>query len=249
MDDLTVFVCTFNSGRTIEGCMSSIRSSSPFSKVVVVDHMSEDSTRETCLKYGAEFYEEDTGLGHARQMCFELCETRYMAFVDSDVEITELGFFGKACVMLEDTKVGAVVGMARGHRFAYGLPASLLVLRRADFSGIQIPGKIDARETYYIQVRLDSLEKKTVYLADAMIHRSQYRGYKPEWEGANTRIAAGLSPGQLAFAFRVIVLMGLNSRSLRNIAYVPLFYLKFLKGFTNPVPWSKLNRREGGKKA
>ena len=248
MDNLTVFVCTFNSGRTVERCMSSIRKTSPLSRVVVVDHMSEDSTKEICQKYGAEVYDEGIGLGHARQMCFELCDTRYMAFVDSDVEITESRFFGKACARLEEAKVGAVAGMAWGHRFAYGLPASLLVLRSGDFGGIRIPDNIDARETYYIQERLDDLEEKTVYLADVMIHRSQYRGYKPEWEGANTRIAVGLSPGQLAFAFRVIVLMGLNSRSMRNVAYVPLFYLKFLRGFTNPVPWSKLDRT-GGMKA
>jgi hypothetical protein len=37
-------------------------------------------------------------------------------------------------------------------------------------------------------------------------------------------------------------MLSINSRSLRNIAYVPLFYLKFLRGFSDPQRWRKLVR-------
>jgi glycosyltransferase involved in cell wall biosynthesis len=242
MDDLTIFVCTYNSGSTLAACLESLLKSSPGSKIVVVDHHSADLTLEISRRFGAEVHEEGVSLGHARQLCFDLVESGFMAFVDSDVEVVNDVFFSKAVDELRKRRNGAVVGTAVRHKFAYGLPASLLVLRSSDFRGISIPDYVDARETFYIQERLNHLKLRTVYLADAMVHRSQYRGFKPEWEGANTRIVAGLSLSQLAFAFRVVTLIGLNSRRLRNIAYIPLFYLKFLRGFVNPSSWSKLDR-------
>jgi len=246
MSDFTLFVCTFNSERTLDRCLFSLRRSSPDSKLVVVDHSSSDATGAICERYGAEVHVENVGLGRARQICFELCTSKYLVFIDSDVEIVEYRFFERAAHVLDSPEMGAVVGMAVGHRLAYGLPASLLVLRNSDFKGIRIPDYIDARETYFIQGRLDERHLKTAYLADAMVHRSQYRGMKPEWEGANTRLASGVHIRQLAFALKVIILMSLNSRSARNVAYVPLFYLKFLRGFVNPMTFHRLERGSEG---
>ncbi len=246
MGRLTIFVCTFNSGRTIARCLDSLRRGAPDSEVVVVDHESQDSTLDVCRRRGLRVLKESVGLGYARQLSFESCSTEYIAFVDSDVEVVGEGFFARALSELERSKgVGAVVGMALGHRYSYGLPASLLVLRTSDFSGIEIPDYIDARETYFIQERLDRLNLGTCYLADAMVHRSQYRGMKPEWEGSNTRLACGLDVRQLGFAFKVMVLMSLNSRSWRNMLYVPVFYMKFIRGFVKPLAWARLNRAEG----
>ncbi|HYC27127.1 MAG TPA: hypothetical protein VEB67_03800, partial [Nitrososphaerales archaeon] len=122
--------------------------------------------------------------------------------------------------------------------------ASLLALRMSDFHGHVVPDEIDARETYYIQARLDKLKRRTVYIRDCIIHRSKYRGRKMEWEGANTRIAAGLSLRELAFCFRVMVLMSLNSHSVKNLAYVPIAYLHFCRGFVQPSRWNRLQRVE-----
>ncbi len=118
-------------------------------------------------------------------------------------------------------------------------------MRKRDFKGRVIPDFIDARETYFIERRLMRMGLGIVYLSDAMIHRSQFRKFKPEWEGANTRLACGLSLGQLLFAYRVTVLIALNSRSVKNLAYTPIFYLKFLRGFVEPSKWRRL-RRNGG---
>lgn len=241
---MTIFVCTYNSSATLEACLSGIRRAAPEAKVVLIDHMSNDGTVEIANRFGASVTSEDVSLGHARQMAFEITDTMFLAFVDSDVEIVEPRCFEKAVQDLEREGVGAVVGMAVSHRLAYGLPASLLVLRSADFGGKVIPDYIDARETYFMQERLDSLGLRTVYLADAIIHRSQYRRLKPEWEGANTRVACGADPNQLLFALKVIVMMSLNSRNLKNVLYVPVFYIKFLRGFANPWPWVRLERRK-----
>ena len=242
MDDLTVYVCTYNSSATLEACLSGIGRAASGAGLVVIDHESTDGTVGIARRHGATIVSEAVGLGHARQMAFDAVDTRFLAFVDSDVEVVDRGFFRRALSELEAGGTGAVVGMAAGHRLAYGLPASLLVLRAADFRGRVIPDQIDARETYFIQERLDRLGLGTVYLADAIVHRSQFRRYKPEWEGANTRLACGIELGQLAFSLKVILLMSMNSRSLKNIAYVPLFYLKFLRGFANPQAWARLER-------
>ena len=244
--EITLCVCTYNSSSTLEHCLTSLRGSLPNARLIVIDHMSADNTVTIALKHNAEVYKEDVGLGWARQLCIDKVATPYFAFVDSDVELVDRGFFRKAVRILEDRRVGAVVGMSRGHIFAFGLPASLLVLRKADFQGQIIPKWIDARETFYIQRRLDELGLKTVYIKDAMIHRSQFRRYKPEWEGANTRLMDSDVLKELLFSLGVIILISLNSKNVKNIAYIPFFYLKFLRGFAQPEKWAKLTRRVGG---
>jgi hypothetical protein len=168
-------------------------------------------------------------------------------FVDSDVEVVDGEFLEKSSRLMSDERVGAVVGLAKGHLFAYGLPASLLVLRRRDFRGTIIPDYIDARETFFIQKRLDGLKLRTAYVRDAIIHRSQFRKYKAEWEGANTRILPSPALKELLFALEVVLLLSLNSRSVRNILYVPIFYARFVRGFVNPRPWLRLQRVQSAK--
>lgn len=209
---------------------------------MVVDHNSEDQTLEIARKFGAEVYSENVGLGYARQMCFDMVQTSHLGFIDSDVEVTNPSFFCGSLRLLEDEHVGAVVGLPEGHRLPYGLPAGLLVLRKSDFQGHIVPPLIDARETYYIQAHLDKLFLKTINVPDVMIHRSEYRKFKPEWEGANTRLLHGLALGEVLFALRVILLMIPNSKDLKNILYNPVFILKFLRGFVQPERWKQLNR-------
>ncbi len=243
MDNLTVFVCTYNSARTLERCLKSIAKGVPGLRIVVIDHNSTDQTVDIARRFGVEVFVEGVGLGYARQLAFDLVDTDFLAFVDSDVEVVEPRFFERAITMLMSPTVGGVVGMGAGHRFAYGLPAGLLVLRSRDFDGKIIPDQIDARETYYIQKQLDKKRLRTVYVANSMIHKSEFRKHKPEWEGANTRLARGLRLDELLFSLQVIVLIALNSRSVKNLLYVPVFYLKFIRGFVSPHAWRRLNRR------
>lgn len=239
---LTVFVCTRNSEATLEKCLLSISRSEPHVKIVVIDQSSVDRTVEIARRLGAEVISHNIGLGYARQLGFDMCKTEHLAFVDSDEEIIQPRFFDVAIGILEDPTAGAVVGMSAGHRFAYGLPMGLLVLRAKDFQGRIIPSSINAREEFYVRRRLRSMGLSVVFVSGAMIHRSQYRRYKPEWEGANTRVVAGFDVGQLVFTAQVVLLQSLNSRSPKNLAYTPLFYLKFLRGFIQPWKWRILRQ-------
>jgi len=239
---LTVCVCTYNSAETLEKCLISIRKVVPESRLLVVDHFSEDGSVDIAKQFDAEIFQESKGLGYARQLCLDIAKSEYIVFVDGDVEIVRRDFFAIATKALDDRTYGAVVGMAVGHKFPYGLPASLLVLRKSDFSGEVVPDYIDARETFFIQKRLDHLNLKTRYVVDSMIHRSQFRQLKPEWEGANTRVLPDAGIRELLWALKVIILLSLNSRSVRNIAYIPIFYVKFLHGYAEPAPWLRINR-------
>jgi glycosyltransferase involved in cell wall biosynthesis len=245
-NDFTVCVCTFNSAKTLERCLRSVKRVTPCSRIIVVDHDSADETARIASSFGAEVFSETRGLGYARQLCVDLTNTEYLVFVDSDVEIIRDDFLGAAKQLLvRNPGCGAVVGMALGHRFAYGLPAGLLVLRKSDFEGKFVPDYVDARETFFILRRLESLGLMIWYLHDSMVHRSQFRKFKPEWEGANTRLLPDFAPRQLLLALETIILLSLNSRSFKTVAYIPLFYLKFLRGFINPAPWVRLNRTGG----
>ena len=235
-------MCTRNSEATLEKCLLSIPKSGPHVKIVVIDQNSVDRTVEIARRLGAEIVSHNIGLGYARQLAFDMCKTEYLAFVDSDEEIIQPRFFGVAIEILENPIVGAVVGMSAGHRFAYGLPMGLLVLRANDFRGRIIPSSINAREEFYVRKKLRSAGLSVVFVSGVMIHRSQYRRYKPEWEGANTRVVVGFDVGQLVFTAKVVLLQSLNSRSPKNVVYTPLFYLKFLRGFIQPWKWRILKQ-------
>ncbi len=241
-DRFSFCVCTYNSSKTLYDCLRSIRDVSSDSRLIVVDHGSRDGTLEIASIFSAEVHNETKGLGFARQLCFDLVNTEFIVFVDSDVEVLRGDFLGVSTRVLANEKYGAVVGMSLGHRLTYGLPAGLLVLRKGDFDCKIIPDYIDARETYFVQRRLDERGLRTFYVLDAMVHRSQFRRSKPEWEGANTRILPSPMLRELAFSLKVIVLMSLNSHRPKNMAYVPVFYLKFLVGFANSKPWLRLKR-------
>lgn len=244
--DFTFCVCSYNSARTISACLRSIREIAPYSEILVVDHRSQDDTVDIARSFGARVIFESIGLGHARQLCFDNVSTEYVVFVDSDVEIIRKDFLQGVSRFLEQPNLGAVVGVSASHKFAYGLPASLLALRKKDFGGLIIPDYIDARETFFIQRRLDNLQLKTAYVPDSIVHRSNYRRYKPEWEGANTRKLPSPTSKELIFTSKVILLLALNSRSIKNLTYLPIFYAKFLRGFLNPEPWTKLKRIDEG---
>jgi glycosyltransferase involved in cell wall biosynthesis len=243
--EFTFCVCTYNSEKTLKSCLESVKKIAPQSRLIVVDHFSKDSTTKIAKEFGADIIFENVGLGRARQLCFENVSTKYIAFVDSDVEILSQDFIQRSTLGLEKNEVGAIVGVALGHKFAYGLPASLLVLRQGNFHGKIVPDYIDARETFFIQRRLNALGLKTLYIFGAMKHSSQFRKYKPEWEGANTRILPSSMLTELGFTTKVIILLTLNSRDFANILYLPIFYLKFWRGFLNPQPWLKIRRSQG----
>lgn len=242
-----VLVSTYNSAATLRDCLASARRFLPLHRLIVVDHQSTDGTPSIAREFGAEVHSEDVGLGYSRTLALQLAETEKVLFLDGDVTIDRPDFWGRAHNSFREPRTGAVVGNALGHPFVYGLPMGLTVLPLAWARRVSVPSNIQGRETYYFQRQMRKDRLRVRYVTDAMHHRSQYRGrYWPEWQGAQTRIAAGWSAREVAYSALVILLMHLNSRRVGNVAYSPVFFAKFLRGYAAPQRWRTLERHPVG---
>lgn len=239
-----VLVATYNSARDLEACLAAARAFLPIGKLVVVDRNSTDATVEIARRFGAEVHFEEIGLGYARTLALSRATTEFVLFLDGDVILRRSDFLERALEGFRDARVEAVVGTAVGHRFLYGLPLGLTLVRRSWASAIAIPPSAQGAETFYLRRALRRQHRRVRYVPDAMDHRSVYRVRNwPEWQGAQLRRAAGFSVYELAYAFAVVLLIHLNSRRFRNALYTPIFYAKLLRGYFAPDRWGTLDRR------
>lgn len=241
-----VLIRTFNSAETIGLCLKSIHDNTPFNRIIVADHNSTDGTAEIVRSMGGEVHSEELGLGYATKMLIRESSSEYVLFVDGDIEVIRNDFVDAASKYLSDRSTGAVVGCGRNHDFLYGLPLGLTMFRRRDILDIHMPDTIQGRETYYLQECLRTKSLKVRYVRDAMVHRSTYRRYRywSEWQGAQIRMTPGRHISQLAYAIPIIYMMHLNSGSVRNYLYSPIFYIKLLSGYLNPEKFGSFDRRD-----
>ncbi len=239
-----MLVATYNSARDLDACLAAARAYLPIGRLLVVDRQSTDGTAEIARKHGAEVHFEDIGLGYARTLALSLASSELVLFLDGDVILRRPDFYARAMEQMGGSRVGAVVGTAVGHRLLYGLPLGLTLLRRDWAAGVPIPPGTQGAETLFLRRALRAQHLQVRYIIDAMEHRSVYRVRNwPEWQGAQLRRAGGFSVYELAYAFEVILMIHLNSRNLRNVAYTPLFCAKLLRGFLAPDRWGTLERR------
>jgi glycosyltransferase involved in cell wall biosynthesis len=233
-----VLVRTYNSAADLADCLRAIRDKLPVHCLIVVDHHSTDGTVEIAQGFGARVVNEETGLGRATTLALELSDTDPVLFLDSDVILHRPDFYPRALDALRLPRTGAVVGCAMGHRFLYGLPLGLTLLPRPWALRVRIPPEVLGRETFYLQRALDADHLRVRYVLDAMEHRAAYRSRGwPEWQGAQSRYAAGWSLHQLVYSAMVIALLSMNSRQPRAILYAPIFFAKFLHGYARPAPF------------
>jgi glycosyltransferase involved in cell wall biosynthesis len=240
-----VLMATFNSADTVEEALAAVRAHVPVHHLIVVDRFSTDGTPAIAARYGAEVHSEESGVGAAYLKALELADTELVLFVDSDVIIRRADLFHEALAQLRRPRTAAVVGCSIGYPFEYGLPLGLTLIRRA--WGLEAGMSLEAQgqETIAFRRAVRRRHEKVRYVRNAMDHRSTYRRVRTwaEWQGAQTRLIAGISPYELAYSFLVVLLIHLNSRKLRNIAYTPIFWVKFLRGFSNPERWRTIDRR------
>jgi glycosyltransferase involved in cell wall biosynthesis len=162
---IDVAICTYQSEKYLDQCLTSIKKTVPFHKLIVVDHYSTDKTIEIAKKHNAEIYFENIGLGHATQVAIEHSAAPFILFVDSDVVFYDDEWF-KASVELfndEQRKVGAI-----GIEVPARLPpwrqkyvdfwwktipqirtpsfSNVYFLRRKAIEGIKIPNQLGALE-------------------------------------------------------------------------------------------------------
>ena len=86
---ISVIIITKTAEATIRDCLDSVRSNSP-AEIIVVDGLSSDRTVEIARGYTDRIYSDGgKGLACARQLGAEEARQEYIAYVDSDVVLTE----------------------------------------------------------------------------------------------------------------------------------------------------------------
>lgn len=239
-----VLVRTFNSATTLSACLAAARRHLPVRRIIVVDRHSTDGTIEIAQAFGAELHFEETGIGRATKLAARLAATENVLYLDSDVILRSASFYADAVHELTQPRVGAVVGVAIGHRFRFGLPLGLTLVPRAWILSVEIPDHAQGAETYYLRRALKRDRRRVGYVSDAMEHFGTYRGRGwAEWQGAQLRLAAGWSISSIIDSFLVILLIHANSRSPRNVLYTPIFFLHLMRGFLDPMRWRLRDRR------
>lgn len=86
---ISVVIPTKNAERTIEDCLVSVQRNNP-AEIIVVDGNSTDRTLDITRRYTNIIYsDQGRGINYARQMGTEKATSEYVAYIDSDVVLTE----------------------------------------------------------------------------------------------------------------------------------------------------------------
>lgn len=238
-EPVDILMPTYNSVRYLDAALNSVEKEIPSCRLIAADHHSTDGTLEVLKAHSARIYLEDKSLGHARQLLIEKSSSSILLMFDSDVVISEDGWYQKAAKLLGSPSgdgrcIGAVailprvnppIELERFKAFWWRLFPSLerdffvthstLFLREA-VQGIRIPEQLGAAEDIYIwlHLRRNGYDSRTI-----RVHGTHYftlSEKKGRWMGANLRILQSLV-GKEALRF-----------VLRNVLFYPL--LAFIAG-------------------
>ena len=107
---VSVVIPTYNSERTIDVCLKSVREQTyPNIEVIVVDKNSSDITAEIAEKCGAKIFQLDAERAEAKNFGLKKAGGKYVCFIDSDMELTKNVL--EECVNLieKDGKIGGII--------------------------------------------------------------------------------------------------------------------------------------------
>ena len=106
-----VFIMTRNSARFLDGCLRSVEHGVNVNRLIVIDGGSTDDTLEIARHHGAEIINDGgLGLGYARKLAADLCESEWICFIDADVEL--LKDWHNRMMRYATPDVGAIVSIA-----------------------------------------------------------------------------------------------------------------------------------------
>ena len=88
MMKIDYIIPTYNSGKFLDLCISSIKAYGNPREIIVVDKWSTDKTIPIAEDAGCLIIQSNETLGAARYHGAELAETEFISFIDADVEIT-----------------------------------------------------------------------------------------------------------------------------------------------------------------
>ena len=260
-----VAVCTYQSGKYLEQCLSSIEKTVPVNEFIIVDHYSTDNTLEIARRHNARIFFENVGLGYARQIAIEHVKTPIFLFVDSDVVFYQQDWFYKAVSLFKEADVGGVGIWTPSRlplwrrRYAdywwkhfpairkYGFVNAYLILKKA-IEGIKIPSHLGAYEHVYIKQYIQNRGYKVKVIPVGGMHFYDFPDDKASWLGAGARVFEGVRTLP-KFLFRHVLTAPLKAVPpslaykdptiiLRNTEY----WIKYLKGWLYPHKYINMKR-------
>jgi GT2 family glycosyltransferase len=108
--NLDVVVCAKNQARSMDRVLQQIITHVPFKNLIVVYGTSTDETKKIAEKYTSNvFWDENKGLGAARNLGVRKATSEIVAMIDADVILTK-EWFQQLITHFKDPKVAAVIG-------------------------------------------------------------------------------------------------------------------------------------------
>ena len=165
MENLPVSVITIakNAEETIQDCLDSVRRNNP-AEIILVDGNSSDKTVDIARGYTDRIYfDEGKGLAFARQLGAEMASQEYIAYVDSDVVLTD----GALATMFNELQSSGDISIS-----ARPLPGenNISYWSRASYQHLQY--SVIRRQQQYLSTMTCLLKRETV-----MKYRFDTSGY------------------------------------------------------------------------
>ena len=108
--NLDVVVCAKNRADALEKALQQITREVPFRDLIVVYASSKDRTKEIAEKYTKKvFWDEDKGLGAARNLGMRKASSELVAMIDTDIILTK-DWYKRLKKHFQDPKVAAAMG-------------------------------------------------------------------------------------------------------------------------------------------
>lgn len=263
---IDVAVCTYQSERYLEECLTSVEKAVPINKLIVVDHYSTDNTINIAKRHNATILLENVGVGYARQIAIDHVSTPVFLFVDSDVVFHSYDWFSTALSLIDgERKIGAV-GIYVPPRLPplrkkyvdfwwktvpaikkYGFVNAYLILKKA-VEGIKIPASLGSYEHIYIKFYIQNHGWTTTTIRVNGIHYYDYPDKKGAWLGAGNRLFSGVSHLPRLLARRVLtaplkaIPPAIATRDPQIVLWNTRYWLGYLKGWLHPLEHAMMKR-------
>ena len=93
-DDISIYIPAYNAEKTIKECIDSILAQTiKPKKILIINDNSNDKTMDILLSYGDKIEiinnKKNMGVGYGRNLAVNHLQTKYIASIDADVELTK----------------------------------------------------------------------------------------------------------------------------------------------------------------
>lgn len=266
---IDVLVCTYNSEKYLDSCLSGIERSFPVNRILIVDHHSKDKTLPISRKHNTEIFLENSGRAYALNLGISKVETEIFAIIDSDVVLEKGKWVNEMINKFEHNPRLGGIGLCmfsneplwrQKYAAYYQHVRSFRDIKGGTWVNAYVIRKKALGPKFRIPEYLNSFEH--VYLKDAIIKNSyeidsvdaegthfydwpKNKGY---WMGAGQRSYEGLN-GFARIVVRQFFLSPIKAlmpalafRDANIIVGNTTYWTQFLIGYLNPAKYLHMKR-------